>query len=180
MSTIDEETDRLNQLVSDLLEMSRIEAAAIQRTRSVQDLGDLIAHVVARLQAQLTQHRIEVAVAEDLPLVELNYTQINRVLSNLLENASRYAPPQTVITIRSRTTAAQALIEVLDQWPGIPTALHANIFEKFVRIAGPERHAEGAGLAWRSAKGWSKRTAGGSGQKTARRAGPGLSLQFRW
>jgi two-component system sensor histidine kinase KdpD len=170
LSTIDEETDRLNRLVSDLLEMSRIEAAAIQRTRSVQDLGELIAHVVARLQAQLAQHQVEVDIAEDLPLVELNYTQIDRVISNLLENASRYAPPQTVITIQARATATQALIEVLDQGPGIPTALHANIFEKFVRIAGPERHAEGAGLGLAICKGlveahggriWAENRAGG-------------------
>lgn len=153
LTTIDEETDRLNRLVSDLLEMSRIEAGALQQTRTWQDLSELILHVITRLQPRLAHHRIDVDLPDDLPPAPINYSQIDHVLTNLLENASQYAPAETAISVRASMADDQVRVDVTDEGPGIPEGMHTRIFEKFVRTAAPERRAEGSGLGLAICKG---------------------------
>ncbi len=153
LTTINEETDRLNRLVSDLLEMSRIEAGTLRQVHTWQDLAELIGHVVARLQPRLNRHSIVVDMPSDLPVVQISYAQIDHVLTNLLENAAQYTPSGTVVTVRARASVSAITVEVLDQGPGIADAMRDRIFEKFVRAAGPERHAEGSGLGLAICKG---------------------------
>ena len=153
LQTMDEETDRLNRLVGNLLEMSRIEAGALPQTRSLQDLGELLELVLARLEHVLAGHPLHVAIAPDLPLVLINATQIDQVLTNLLENAARHTPPHTPIDITVDVAGAAIRLTVRDYGAGIPEAMAEHIFERFVRAAGPERHAEGSGLGLAIARG---------------------------
>lgn len=157
LGAIDEETDRLNRLVGDLLAMSRIEAGALEAARDWQDLGELVATVVARLAPRYPLHQIVADVAAGLPPVRASYVQLDHVLTNLVENAARYAPPGTAIEIRAALADADAgewlAVEVLDRGPGVPAELRERIFEKFVRAEPPERSARGSGLGLAICKG---------------------------
>jgi two-component system sensor histidine kinase KdpD len=144
--SINDESDRLNRLVGNLLDMSRIEGQAPHPPRSPQDIGALIEDVAERLRRQIGSHPIEINLPAELPLAQANYTQIDQVLTNLIENAARYTPAGTPIVVRAYAERDTLAVEVRDHGPGIPEGMRARIFEKFVRAVGPERHADGAGL----------------------------------
>jgi two-component system sensor histidine kinase KdpD len=153
LNAINDEADRLNRLVGNLLEMSRIEAGAQPPARSSQDIGELIADVINRMSSRLVAHPVTIHIPAALPAVQISYTQIDQVLTNLLENAIKYTPADTPIAIEAGVERDNMRIEVRDQGPGIPTGLSTRIFEKFVRVAGPERHADGMGLGLAICKG---------------------------
>lgn len=177
LTTINEETDRLNRLVGDLLEMSRIEVGALQQTLSWHDLGELIEDVVGRMQPRFTQQRIAITLPVDVPPIQFSYTQIDHVLTNLLENALHYTPAGSVIEVVVDTTAQHVQIEVLDRGPGIPEAMLDRVFDKFVRGVEPERHAGGSGLGLAICKGLVEAHAGEIW--AANRAGGGARFGFR-
>jgi two-component system, OmpR family, sensor histidine kinase KdpD len=153
LRVVNEEADRLNRLVGNLLAMSRLEAGSIPSTRSPQDLGELIEVVVDRLRPMLDARPVTVTVPDTLPLVYVNTTQFDHVLTNLLENATKYTPKGTLIAIQVQTIEGGVQIEVRDAGPGIPEGMMERIFEKFVRGIGPERHADGSGLGLAICKG---------------------------
>lgn len=153
LATIDEETDRLNRVVSELLEMSRIEAGAISQTRSWHALDELIAAVAEHLRTQHPGLVLELDVPDDLPWVRISYPQIEHVVQNLITNAASYAPPGSPIEIGVRAGAQQVRVEVRDRGPGVPAELRERIFEKFVRAVAAERHAVGTGLGLAICKG---------------------------
>ena len=133
--------------------MSRIEAGAQPPAQSSQDIGELVANVVNRMSSRLAAHPITIDIPPDLPAVQINYTQIDQVLTNLIENAVKYTPADSPIVIEAELERDTMRIEVRDQGPGIPAGLSTRIFEKFVRVAGPERHADGMGLGLAICKG---------------------------
>ena len=151
--SINDEADRLNRLVGNLLDMSRIEGDAPHPARTPQDIGALIEDVVERLRAQISAHPLEIELAAELPAAQANYTQIDQVLTNLIENAARYTPAGTAIIVRAYSERDHLTVEVRDHGPGIHEGMRARIFEKFVRAVGPERHASGAGLGLAICKG---------------------------
>lgn len=153
LQTIDDETDRLNRIVSDLLAMSRIEAGAISNARSWHALDELIAAAAASLRSQPHQPVIQLDLPLDLPLIHISYAQIEQVLRNLIENAVAYAPAGSPIEVCARAEAGQIRVEVRDRGPGVPDDLRERIFEKFVRVVEPERHAMGSGLGLAICKG---------------------------
>jgi two-component system, OmpR family, sensor histidine kinase KdpD len=153
LTTINSETDRLNRIVSDLLEMSRIEAGAISQNRSWHALDELIVTVATSLRTQHCTHPIQLSLPDDLPLVRISYAQIEQVLRNLIENAIAYAPAASLIEVCVRAAFDQVRIEVGDRGSGVPDELRERIFEKFVRAAEPERHATGSGLGLAICKG---------------------------
>jgi two-component system sensor histidine kinase KdpD len=153
LADIDDQSDRLNRLVGNLLDMSRIESGAPHPPRSPQDIGALIEDVAERMRRQVGAHPLEVDLPADLPPARANYTQIDQVLTNLIENAARYTPEGAPIAVRAFAEGDSLTVEVRDHGPGIPEGMLARIFEKFVRAVGPERHASGAGLGLAICKG---------------------------
>ena len=153
LSAVNDEADRLNRLVGNLLEMSRIESGALQSTRGWQDLGELIAAVVDRLRLRLADRAVTLDVPPDLPLARINYTQIDQVLTNLLENVIKHTPAGTPVTVAARAGLSAIEVEVRDAGPGIPPAMMSQIFDKFMRGSGPEQHADGSGLGLAICKG---------------------------
>ncbi len=153
LNAINDESDHLNRLFGNLLEMSRIEAGAQPPAQSSQDIAELAANVVNRMRARLTAHPVAIDIPADLPAVQISYTQIDQVLTNLLENAVKYTPADTAIVITAARKHDTLQVEVRDQGPGIPAGLSTRIFEKFVRVAGPERPADGMGLGLAICKG---------------------------
>jgi two-component system, OmpR family, sensor histidine kinase KdpD len=153
LHAVNDEADRLNRLVGNLLVMSRLEAGALPLTRSWQDIGELITAVVNRLRPSLGARPVTLILPDNLPLVQVSATQIDQVLTNIVENAAKYTPEGTAITIQAQAGDQLVQIEVRDSGPGIPKGMTERIFEKFARGIGPERHADGSGLGLAICKG---------------------------
>src|SRR5205085_5081252 len=125
--------DRLDHLVSNLLDLSRIEGGALRPRARAQDLSELVWAVVARLGPRLVGRPVAVDVPDDLPSVACDYGQIDQVVSNLLENAALHTPAGTPIRVRARVGGGLAEVEVVDGGPGVPAAERERIFRPFER-----------------------------------------------
>ncbi|HET7094124.1 MAG TPA: histidine kinase dimerization/phospho-acceptor domain-containing protein, partial [Thermomicrobiales bacterium] len=119
LQAIDEETDRLTLVVSNLLDLSRIEGGALQPLKAWYDAAELIDDVVDRLANRTAQHRLAVDVASDLPLANFDYVEIAQVLVNLIENAVVHTPPGTRIEVAARQIPGAIEFAVGDNGPGI-------------------------------------------------------------
>jgi len=153
LSAINEEADRLNRLVGDLLDQSRIEAGALRLKRDWCDMDELVRAVVRRLGASQSDLRIQLNLPADLPLILADYVQVDRVISNLLDNAIRFAPPGSSIDITARASGGNLRIAVTNQGPAIPSHLHPRLFDKFYRISEGRSPDMGTGLGLSICKG---------------------------
>jgi two-component system sensor histidine kinase KdpD len=147
LTTIDRESDRLNRLVGNLLEMSRIEGET-----EWYDLGELAREVIARLQASLGGRQVHLDVPEGLPPIEIDYLMIDQVLTNLIENSAKYTSLDTPIAVRIQAEPGVLRICVVDRGPGIPPEERGPVFHKFYRLS-PRGKASGSGLGLAVAKG---------------------------
>jgi len=146
---IDAQADRLAELVQNLLDMSRIQAGVLQPRRTVTALADLISTVVTDLAPELRGYPVRTDIPDDLPPIDVDLVLIARVLTNLLENAIRYSPKNSEITIGAGLTDPQTItVSVTDHGPGISPDRRHEIFELFARRAGDA----GAGLGLSIAK----------------------------
>ncbi len=153
LAAVEEETDHLNQLVGNLLEMSRIEAGALKPQRQWNMLADIVNQALRRLQRASANHHFEIDVSEDLPLVPVDDAQISQVLINLIGNSLKYAPPDTCIAIGAQVKSEQwLLVRVANQGPQVPAEDIARIFDKFHRVTAADR-VTGAGLGLSICKG---------------------------
>ena len=153
IATIEEETDQLNQLVGNLLDMSRIEAGALQPRRKWNALVEIIGDTVARLKPLSKHHRIVVNLAEDLPLVPVDFVQLQQVFTNLISNSLKYSPENTVIRIEATRRDAQTVqAKVINHSPPVPEEHLTRIFDKFYRITEADR-VMGTGLGLSICKG---------------------------
>lgn len=144
---IQSSADRLNRLVENLLDMSRLESGRLQLKREWCDLSDLIGVAVQRVDYCASTHPIQLQLAPGLPLVQLDFVLIEQVIVNLLDNACGYTPPGTEITVAARSLGQQVEIAVSDSGPGIPQDLIERIFEKFYRLPGTATGGTGLGLS---------------------------------
>jgi two-component system sensor histidine kinase KdpD len=149
-SDIDVEADRLTRLVSNLLDLSRIEAGGIQPDRDWEDVAEMILRVVERSTPQLRGHPVSVDVPDNLSPVYLDTVQIEQVLTNLLENAAKYSPAGSPISISASVApgpdVSELRISVADRGPGISRAEQERVFDKFYRVRGSNRRAAGTGM----------------------------------
>lgn len=132
--SIEREADRLNRLVGNLLDMSRIEDGALKVEKEWYSLATLIHDVLGRLRPLLEGRAVRINLPNDLLLVELDYVQIDQVLTNLLENAVRYTPPESPIEVSGHIEGEQVIISVADRGPGIPPTDLEHVFDKFYRV----------------------------------------------
>lgn len=146
VATLIDEADRLNRLVGNLLDMSRIEGGALNPARAWEDLGEIVGVVLAHMRPILSTHPLYISVPSDLPLIWVNAILIDQVLTNVLENAVTYTPAETLLRLAAHIQGEELWIEVADEGPGIPPDALPHIFDKFFRVIGPERHADGTGL----------------------------------
>jgi two-component system sensor histidine kinase KdpD len=175
LTAIDEETDRLALMVSNLLDLSRIEGGALRPQKAWYDLDELIADVRSRLEARTTNHPLTAEIEPDLPLLRFDYVEIAQVLVNLIENALTYTPVGTAITIGAKRVDGAVEISVHDEGPGIPLERQARIFEKFFRArVGTVPMGTGIGLAI------SKGLVEAHGGKIGVESAPGAGTTFRF
>ena len=151
-AAIDREAERLNQLVTNLLDMSRIEAGALKAVRQVVALDDVVGEALARQEGVLADRRLTVEVTDRLPLVEVDPLFMDQILANILQNAARYTPTTARISIRGEALSEERFVRltVEDEGPGVPDDALPHLFDKFYRVPRPRegsRRGTGMGLA---------------------------------
>ena len=152
IAEIQEASARLNRLVGNLLDVTRLESGHVQARLDWCDVGDLVQSTVRVLERELQGRDVKVAVAKDLPLARLDFTLMQQALSNLLLNAAVHTPPGTPILIQARQEEGMLELNVADHGPGLPPELLPRIFDKFVRA--PDAPAGGSGLGLAIVKGF--------------------------
>jgi len=146
LATLQDEAERLNRFVGNLLDMTRLEAGAIELNLDLFDISEIIGAALRRAVNVLTCHRVEVEIASDLPMVRLDAILFEQVLFNLLDNAAKYAPPGSHIDVRARRDGDTVAVEIIDEGPGIPLDDLGRIFDKFYRVQAQDRRRAGTGL----------------------------------
>jgi len=134
LETIHEEGFRLNRLVANLLDMTRLESGALRVTKEWLPIEEVIGGALARLERTLAFRAVNIEVPEQLPLVPCDGLLIEQVLVNLIENAIKYTPRESAITIEASASAEAITVDVSDRGPGIPEAELGRVFEKFHRL----------------------------------------------
>ena len=144
--TVQEEADRLNHFIGNLLDMTRLESGAITPHLDPVDLGDIVGSAFGRAARILDAHKTVIDLAPELPMLKLDPVLFEQVLFNLLDNAAKYAPAGTTIEIRAIQDGAIVRLDVLDEGEGIPQADLERIFDKFYRVHAGDRRRVGTGL----------------------------------
>ena len=142
---IADEARRMNALVNNLLDMARIQSGAVKLRREWQPFEEVVGSALKAAHLPLQRRRVETALDPGLPLVEFDALLIERVLYNLLENAGKYAPEDTLIRLAATVSGDDLLVTISDNGPGLPKGQEESIFEKFTRGA-RESATPGVGL----------------------------------
>lgn len=146
LDTVCGEAERLERIVSDLLDLSRLEARAVEPQREICPLDELLGRV--RVQLGEADARVDIVLADNLPAVEVDVGQLERVLANLIDNALKFSPPDERVAVRVTATRKDVLVRVIDHGPGIPQGELEHVFEAFRSAStGGDRRGSGLGLA---------------------------------
>jgi two-component system, OmpR family, sensor histidine kinase KdpD len=138
---------RLNRLIENLLNMSRLESGRITPKLDWCDIHDLINQVSENLNDELKQFQLHVVISKDMPLVRFDFGLMEQVLHNLIYNATQYAPPETSIRVKAFYDDGKMTIQVMDRGPGFPGKEIDLIFNKFYRVEGSKAGGTGLGLS---------------------------------
>ena len=152
VATIDEETDALNLLVGNLLDMSRIEAGALKPMKRWNSIIEIIKGVETKMQAQLVEHPLKLEIYKAFPLIPTDYVMMGQVFTNLFSNSIKYAPEKTSIVVCASVAGEQAVIQVINQSPPVAVEHLDRMFDKFVRITVDDK-ITGTGLGLSICKG---------------------------
>jgi two-component system sensor histidine kinase KdpD len=132
-AAIQDEARRMSTLVSNLLDMARIESGEVRLNLQWQPLEEVVGAALESTRAMLKLHRVEVRLPHDLPLVRFDALLVERVLVNLLENASKYTPAGSTVTLAAEVAADKLKVSVADDGPGLPVGSEERVFQKFTR-----------------------------------------------
>ena len=152
LTVIDEESDRLNRLVGEAAEMAQLDAGALELRTEPHHIQEAIAAALNTTKNAIAKHSIEVRADQKLPFVKLDLRRIEEVIAQLLDNAAKYSPPNTKITIDSRAEDRMLVTSVADQGLGIDEFDQALIFDKFYRGQGQRSKIQGTGMGLAIAK----------------------------
>ena len=148
------EADRLNRLIQNLLDMTRLTHGAVNLQLIAVDVRDAVSESVSRAGSLLAAHEVVISLAPDVESVRADRTLLGQALVNLLENAAKFAPSGTQIRVEARRHGNNVLIAIMDDGPGIPLADRARVFDLFYRIEQRDSGAGGNGLGLSICKGF--------------------------
>ena len=154
LGTVQEEAERLNHFIANLLDMTRLESGALTPRRESVDVGDVVGSVLRRVARVLPPSRVHLDLSDGLPMVTLDPVLFEQVLFNLLDNAAKYTPPDSIVTIRATADSKVVHIEVMDEGEGIADEDREKIFDKFYRVLAADRKRAGTGLGLSIARGF--------------------------
>ena len=147
VSTAWEEARRLNRLVGNLLDMTRLESGALKVVCQLSDVEDLVGATLAQMPNRLQGRKLEIEIPPGLPLISIDFTLMVQVLVNLLDNALKYTPPEAPITIQAKQSDNEVILLVKDRGPGLPEAELAHLFDRFFRLNTEGISGTGLGLS---------------------------------
>ncbi|MDE1940088.1 MAG: GAF domain-containing protein, partial [Alphaproteobacteria bacterium] len=154
VGTIEEEAERLNRFIANLLDMTRLESGAVRPKFDLVDLGDIIGSALRRAGRVLDGHNVSLSLEPGLPLLRLDPVLFEQVLFNLLDNAGKYAPQGSRVDIRATAQPGQVRLDILDEGNGIPAEDLERIFDKFYRVQAADRKRAGTGLGLAISRGF--------------------------
>jgi two-component system sensor histidine kinase KdpD len=154
LSTVIEESERLNRFIANLLDMTRLESGAVAPKLAPHDISEIIGSTLQRTTKILRNHSVRLDLATDVPMVSLDAVLFEQVLFNLLDNAAKYAAPGTAVFIRTRRDRDSVILQILDEGEGIPQDDLENIFDKFYRVQKTDQVRPGTGLGLAISRGF--------------------------
>jgi two-component system sensor histidine kinase KdpD len=154
LGTVIDESERLNRFIANLLDMTKLESGAVVPNTTLQDLAEIVGSALRRAGKILSRHRVALDLAPNLPMLELDAVLFEQVLFNLLDNAAKYAPDDTTITIRAMRDADSVSLQVTDEGAGIPPADLEQVFDKFYRANKGDHVRAGTGLGLAISRGF--------------------------
>ncbi|MGZ3774859.1 MAG: ATP-binding protein [Pseudobdellovibrionaceae bacterium] len=139
--------DRLNRVIENLLDMSRLNSGVLSLKLEWHYFNDLLSVLAKKLEKPLSKHELLIHYLDEVTLIKIDYRLMEHALANLLINAAMYSPVGTKINVYQRKTAQSFIVEIEDEGPGIPEASIPKIFEKFYRVPGSPTGGTGLGLS---------------------------------
>src|SRR5262249_8424203 len=146
LATVIDESERLNRFIANLLDMTRLESGAVTPNLALHDLHEIVGSALRRATKILSRHQVDLQLAPDLPMAEVDAVPVEQANFNILDNAAKYAPAGTSVRVRSRLAHDTVCVEVLDEGDGIPPVELDHIFDKFYRVKKGDQVRAGTGL----------------------------------
>jgi len=146
LASICREAERLERLVANLLDMTRLESDSIELKRDWMPVEEIVGAALTRLESRLADRKVQIEIPDDLPLVSVDPVLFAQVFVNLIENAIKYAPADSPIEIVAERDGPLVSFSVMDRGPGLPGGAEERVFEKFFRVAKPGVAGVGLGL----------------------------------
>ena len=146
LSTVIDESERLNRFISNLLDMTRLGSGAMQPNYAFHFVGDIVGTALGRASKIAARHRVHVDAPADLPMLRVDPVLFEQVLFNLIDNAAKYAPDETRIDIRVWQDGDSLLLSISDEGPGIPSGDLERVFDSFYRVRKGDHVRAGTGL----------------------------------
>ncbi|HET6390677.1 sensor histidine kinase KdpD [Hyphomicrobium sp.] len=154
LSTVIDESERLNRFIANLLDMTKLEAGAVAPKPDVHDVSEIVDASLKRARKILALHRVQYSSVSGNPQVSADPVLLEQVLFNILDNAAKYAPEGTLIQISARQDHDHLTLQIADEGPGIPSADLEHIFDKFYRAHKGDQVRAGTGLGLPIARGF--------------------------
>ncbi len=172
-----DEAKRLDRYVQNLLNMTRLEYGALKPRRSAVDLREIVGAARMDLSRVLQSHNVAVDLPRDLPSVDVDPVLIGQAVANVLENAAKYSPPGSTITVGAGIGPEAVTLAVSDQGPGIPEAEREKVFDLFYRVGEGDRRPTGTGLGLAIVRGFVE-AHGGRVRAVAGAGGRGTTIEI--
>ena len=154
VSTIVDESERLNRFIANLLDMTKLESGAIAPNSSLHSIGEVIGGALRRAEKILSRHKVALDIYRDLPLVKIDEVLFEQAIFNLLDNAAKYSARGSTIQINGRRDGDSVVLDIVDEGVGIPASDVERIFDKFYRVQKGDQVRPGTGLGLAIARGF--------------------------
>ncbi|MEQ1877570.1 MAG: sensor histidine kinase KdpD, partial [Bdellovibrionia bacterium] len=146
-SQLRESSDRMNRVIENLLDMSRLNSGVLSLNLEWHDVRDLVGVTIQKLGKNVSQHKILMDIPDGLPMLKIDFRFMEHALSNLVLNAVTYSPAGTVVRISAKTEDGKLNLYIEDEGPGIPKEHLSEVFAKFFRVPGTPAGGTGLGLS---------------------------------
>jgi two-component system sensor histidine kinase KdpD len=154
LGTMIDESERLNRFIANLLDMTKLESGAIVPNTAPHDVGEIVGSALRRAGKILIHHKVSLELSPNLPMLQLDAVLFEQVLFNLLDNAAKYAPTGTTISIRGARDQGTVSLQIIDEGGGIPPAELESVFDKFYRAQKGDHVRPGTGLGLAISRGF--------------------------
>lgn len=146
LTTVLDESERLNRFIANLLDMTKIESGAMEPNYAFHYVGDIVGSALQRARKIISEHKTEIDIPSDLPMLKVDPVLFEQALFNLLDNAAKYAPPGSTIRVQGWTDNGSVILQIMDEGPGIPPGDLERIFDTFYRVRKRDQVRAGTGL----------------------------------